>query len=329
MQIVPELEHLNQHVSVYEINIHDQFVGKEGSEPLIWDGITPPLQLQDLIDPGIISVYDINDQGQLILELHDFAGNRNMGVWRPSSGILIADPPGLEERIWLSDINNAGIVAGSIDREGTSLPFLWNVESDEYTWLPIPSADLFAAANLEGLQVNRARANWINDHGDVMLTVSVAVSTLGAGAGVLRLADGRMLPLGSIPVPEGVSEDLYSLAPSGFLNNRRQVVETGYIFGDPLHPLNPLPFIWDEHKGVQLLSDLLDDSADGWERMFVSGLNDFGYITGWGRSPGGATHAILLVPVPEPATLSLLAMSGILVVAVAVACRLARITTCG
>ena len=51
----------------------------------------------------------------------------------------------------------------------------------------------------------------------------------------------------------------------------------------------------------------LIDPASGWLLMDARGINDSGQITGFGTI-GGQTHAYLLSPTSEPASLSLLAL---------------------
>ena len=58
------------------------------------------------------------------------------------------------------------------------------------------------------------------------------------------------------------------------------------------------------------LHDLLPPAASGWTLTRATGINDAGQIVGYGTNPDGLTRAFLLTPVPEPATLSLLAAAG-------------------
>ncbi len=48
--------------------------------------------------------------------------------------------------------------------------------------------------------------------------------------------------------------------------------------------------------------------GSGFTLECAEGISDTGYITGWGATPSGTTHAFLLVPaaVPEPSGLALL-----------------------
>ena len=58
------------------------------------------------------------------------------------------------------------------------------------------------------------------------------------------------------------------------------------------------------------LNDLIDPLS-GWELIYGHDINDNGWIVGWGIPPQGGMEAFLLIP--EPCTLSLLALGGLTV----------------
>jgi probable HAF family extracellular repeat protein len=64
-------------------------------------------------------------------------------------------------------------------------------------------------------------------------------------------------------------------------------------------------------NGIMIdLNDLIDPSL-GWELDEAHATNNNGQIVGYGVNPSGQTHAFLLTPVPEPATLAFLALGGL------------------
>jgi uncharacterized membrane protein len=58
------------------------------------------------------------------------------------------------------------------------------------------------------------------------------------------------------------------------------------------------------------LNDVIDPSS-GWTLVDANDINDNGWIVGSGNNPSGQYHAFLLIPVPEPATLTFLALGGL------------------
>ena len=73
-------------------------------------------------------------------------------------------------------------------------------------------------------------------------------------------------------------------------------------------------FIWDQTNSMRNLRDVLinDFSLDltGWRLSFATGISGDGQtIVGWGRNPDGFSEA-WVATIPEPATLSLLALGA-------------------
>ncbi len=90
------------------------------------------------------------------------------------------------------------------------------------------------------------------------------------------------------------------------VNNVGQVVGVGSLSG-VLHA-----FVWDSTTGMQDLNNLVAPS--GWTLQYANAISDSGEIVGYGIDPSGQTEAFLLTPTPEPATLSLLCIGGLLLV---------------
>jgi len=60
------------------------------------------------------------------------------------------------------------------------------------------------------------------------------------------------------------------------------------------------------------LNNLLDSSGAGYRVRGGFAINDNGWIAATAVAPNGHEHAVLLIPVPEPSSLLLAAMVGII-----------------
>jgi uncharacterized membrane protein len=316
MQLLPETDP-QLPIALYGLNDHDEILGSEGPAVLLWNSAGPPTELKSVIGPSLRRSMYFNDQEQFIVEVD--VGNDLGGIvdafWSPSSGVLFPDPPrDHDEKVTLHSINNAGTIAGAIQKpSGGGTAFLWDIKTDSYTPLPTPNADVFAATGIGIDDVWSVEPWHINERGDVMLGVGITATHVSGIAGIVHFADGKMSSLGSTPIPDGVPNDVYTFVDPGFMNNHGLVVGRGGVYGEwPYPQFDNTLYIWDRHNGIQLLEDLLDESADGWKLTAVTAVNDRGHIAGWGRSPSGSVHAFVLVPVPEPTALHLIMVTGTL-----------------
>ncbi len=92
------------------------------------------------------------------------------------------------------------------------------------------------------------------------------------------------------------------------INNVGQIVGGGYMQGGGSHA-----FVYSSVAGMQDLNSLISPSS-GWTLEDAIAINDSGEIVGYGIDPSGQTEAFLLTPTPEPGTLSLLTICGLLLV---------------
>jgi probable HAF family extracellular repeat protein len=90
------------------------------------------------------------------------------------------------------------------------------------------------------------------------------------------------------------------------INNAGQVVGTSHTAsGDP----HAHAFLYTGGAMTDLNS--LIDPASGLFLKYAYGINDVGQIVGYGEDASGQGGAFLLTPIPEPATLALLAAGGV------------------
>ncbi len=138
-------------------------------------------------------------------------------------------------------------------------------------------------------------------------------------------ASGTMLDLGTLG---GTQSQAIGINASGQLAGISRTTENAeshaFLYDGTMHDLGPgaafginasgqvtgysgaHAFLYTSGSGLVDLNSLIDPSS-GWELSTALAINDAGQITGWGLI-GGQQHAYLLTPVPEPASLALLAL---------------------
>jgi len=136
----------------------------------------------------------------------------------------------------------------------------------------------------------------INDSGQV----TGFSFTTGNTARHAFLYDGTMHDLGTLGGTESRGTGI---------NAGGQVIGYSYTTGDAAYHA----FLYTSGSGIVDLNSLIDPLS-GWELSVASAVNDAGQIAGYGII-GRQTHAFLLTPVPEPASLALLAFGVPLLVA--------------
>jgi probable HAF family extracellular repeat protein len=108
---------------------------------------------------------------------------------------------------------------------------------------------------------------------------------------------------------DGTMHDLGTLG--GTDSQGRGINASGHVVGlsttNPLENFRYHAFLYTSDSGMVDLNTFIDPLS-GWELKEAWGINDAGQITGVGQI-GGQRHAFLLTPVPEPASLALLALA--------------------
>jgi probable HAF family extracellular repeat protein len=266
--------------------------------------------------------YAINDSGQLVGQTDGHAFLWQQGVMNPL-GELPEVPSATPRHSEAVGINRYGQAVGTVTVTVSSptwdtfkIPVIWNngVATEIFPRSLVFGGDRFQATT------------GINDHGDVVgvrssggfLWRNGALTDLGPALGGTTNFNGPP-SINNVGQVVGFSSGPYqaflwengtttplALLPGGQGTVAHDINNLGQIVGaDVSH----LAVLWED--GV--ISDLNDliPAGSGWALTHTSAINDLGQIVGWGLINGNE-HAVLLTPVPEPATLLLLAVGGLL-----------------
>ncbi len=274
--------------------------------------------------------YAINDAGVIVGESDN--NNSRAFRWDAASGMTeLLSIAGTSGGV-AHDINNAGVIVGISSNGQTSRPTRWvnGVASD--------------LGSLDGQTNTFGRAWGLNEAGDVVgfsrrqsSPVSVSQATLWRNGGVVNL--GSLLPdsfseafaindanvavgtavsgttPGGTSIRRAVCWDLsgptpaiqdlgslgYTFAEALDVNDAGQIV--GFVTN--ISGLPQRAFLW-ENGVMRDLNDLLPANS-GWVLRSAEGINEQGWITGYGTL-NGVTRAFVLIP--EPGSLALLALLG-------------------
>jgi len=278
---------------------------------------------------SVDSARAINNSGQVVGVAHGADGVGHAFIWRNGLMSPLGELPGVSNLVGYNAslanaINSNGQAAGYASAPAgpgswRQYPVMWNNGE---------MVDLSPA--FPGGLNTFAEATDINDSAQV---VGYALPPPGAHGFLWK--NGVVTDLGALP---GANQS-YALA----VNNAGQVVGYSWAYDGPDHayfwqdglmsPLALLPggqgtiardinnlgqivgadmshraVLW-EGGAIWDLNDLVPDDS-GWTLRDARAINDLGQIVGWGIINGNS-HAFLLTPVPEPATLSLLALGGL------------------
>lgn len=194
-------------------------------------------------------------------------------LWAPPNfGNTVLGTLPAHDRSAALDINSSSQVVGSsFTRSGDS------TMSRAFLWLAADGMQDLGA--LPGHAYSAAAA--INDAGQVVGHSTNDSSGLNSNKVAFRWTlDGGMIPLA--PGAQFATD----------INSSGQIVGMGELG----------PFLWTSADGLLSLASLLDSSGVGWNLTSAVAINDFGQIVVSGTGAGVKNHALLLTPVPEPAT---------------------------
>ncbi|MGB9619530.1 MAG: PEP-CTERM sorting domain-containing protein [Armatimonadota bacterium] len=230
--------------------------------------------------------FGLNDAAQIVGQ-SEMPGNRcgHAFLWTLQDGMTDLGTLPISPNTTGTGINNLGQVVGYTGSGTDSRAFVWENGTIRYI-------------DADAEQVSEATfAMDINDSGLVV------------GSMYVEEPDGVVLHACIWDLLAGARTDLGVLA--GFGDTSLHAVNAlGHAVGLAIRQTTENHAILYESGSLIDLNSLIDPGS-GWVLNEARDINDKGWIVGAGVSPSGQHHGFLLVPVPEPATLSLLTLSGL------------------
>ena len=293
-------------------------VGIGGGHGLLWDS-------GNITDLGESVVpRDVNDRGQIVGNYRTTAKPQKTRGFRWSQATGLIDLETLAGDVGATvamGVNNAGDIVGtSYTADSHQRAVRWRND---------------AIANLDTLGGQTSSAFAINEDGKI-----VGAASTGTANHAFLFGAGRMADLGSLQGPAGYSEGtainasgavvgnsgFYAfhwengvttvlgsfgshgipLTPNGSRSN--DINDNGEVVGELYNYGARGAVLWQDFA-VRDLNALIEPDS-GWILLSATGIDNSGRIVGYGTYDGN-DRAFLLTPIPEPATLSLFALSGL------------------
>jgi probable HAF family extracellular repeat protein len=231
--------------------------------------------------------YSINDSNQIVGQngaLHAFIYSGTISqVDMQLSGLLSSLPGNTGSGSTAYGINNAGIVAGSYTASSGLMPFLYN-------GVAASQLPLFTGGTA-------GEAKFINSLNHIS-----GLGTYSDGLKYGYFYNGTTAyKLGTLGGSSG-----------GITSQVRGMNNNDVLVGQTYSGTTGKAVIFNLDGTLMNLSTLPEVTAAGWSTLTAAtGVNDQGWIVGWGTHNGLTNSGFLLKPVPEPSTL-LLASAGLL-----------------
>jgi probable HAF family extracellular repeat protein len=221
---------------------------------------------------GYTRPYAINDVGQVVGEANIFGGSVRSFLWE--DGILKDLSKIVGSTFWVYDINNLGMMAGSMPTPAGSRAATWS------------NGQL---RELETLGGSRSSACCVNERNQVLGTSLLADETQN----VHFLWDGKRM-INLLAATEHRVVDIG--VPDRSLNNCGDVL----LFGDPPSRGTDY-FLYSVQRGLRPIRGVTRPSSPWWQ-LYPTGMNDRGQIVGFGAVYGdGRAKGFVISPIPGDA----------------------------
>jgi len=292
-------------------------VSLSAGHPFIYQG-GGPMQDIGLLDPvngRSGGAYSVNSKGQVVGE-SDAAGAEGAtgehAFYYSGSGPLVDLGTLGGQSSWAYGINESGMIAGAAqDASGTWDGVIWTVAGRTVNSLVLGPTFVPTAINntglLGGVDEAKSEAAVYSITSGSMTDIPIPGATWAqvqamsdTGLAVGWFGTGTTTHGFIYNVSSGVLTDLY-FGPG---TSAAGVNDLGQVVGGVGDQPPTYAFIYSQAGGMQNLNDLIDPSS-GWDIWAATGINDAGWICGQGVNPQGRIDAVLLVPLPEPSSLSL------------------------
>jgi uncharacterized membrane protein len=224
------------------------------------------------------SGFGINAAGDIVGQATDESGEEvQAAVFESGGSSQILTPEGTQFFSSANAINSSRTIVGKSFGDGTQEATMWTYNSGTDSW----TAQIIGlTGTLDG---TTGIANAINTAGDI---VGQSARTPGQGIGAFIWHPGDTALTDLDPT------DAFGNASALAINSSNFVVGNLGSHG---------AFIWDATDGMQNLQDLI--SAGNFTLTGAAGINDSGDIIATATdSADGLMHAVILTPIPEPAT---------------------------